>query len=108
MYNFSDPLIVTRNESLVEWLADKGIRGPVIPYATPDSVVHRNVFGTLPYWVAAFAQTVSEVHMPGLDRADRDRFNRGLLTVQEMDAAGAVINTFQVRRLHTERSLLDG
>jgi len=49
--------------------------------------------------MAAFAECVSEVTMPGLDRADRDRFNRGVLSVQEMDAAGAELVTYRVRRV---------
>lgn len=95
----SEPLIVTRNESLRAWLAERGIQGPCVDVATPSQVAHRHVYGVVPYWLAAFAETVSQVAMPGLDPADRARFNNGELTVQEMDAAGAVLERYQVRRV---------
>lgn len=95
----SDPLIVTKNESLIAWLNDKGIKAPVLEYAIPADVAHKHVYGLVPYWMAAYADVVSEVSMPHLDRLDRDRFNRGLLTTQEMDAAGAELVTYRVRKV---------
>lgn len=95
----SDALIVTRNESLLAWFKDKGITAPVLDYANPADVAHKHVYGLIPYWMAAYADIVSEVSLPGLDRHDRDRFNRGLLTVQEMDAAGAELATYRVRKV---------
>jgi len=95
----SDALIVTKNESLIAWLHDKGINAPVLEYATPSDVVHKHVYGIVPYWMAAYADVVSEVTMPHLDRPDRDRFNRGLLTIQEMDQAGAELVTYRVRKV---------
>lgn len=92
-------VIVTKNQSLIAWLNDKGVKAPVLEYANPGDVAHRHVYGIVPYWMAAFAECVSEVTMPGLDRADRDRFNRGVLSVQEMDAAGAELVTYRVRRV---------
>jgi hypothetical protein len=91
--------IVTKNPSLVAWLNAKGIKGSVYDYANPGDVAHKHVYGIVPYWMAAFADCVSEVSMPHLDREDRDRFNRGQLTTQEMDAAGAELVTYRVRRL---------
>ena len=95
----SDSIIVSNNPSLVAWLNDKGVTSPVLSYANPSDVAHKHVYGIVPYWMGAFAECVSEVTMPGLDRLDRDRFNRGELTIQEMDAAGAEIISYRVRRM---------
>lgn len=95
----TETVIVTKNPSLVAWLEDKGIKGPVLDYANPGDVAHKHVYGIVPYWMAAFADCISEVSMQGLHREDRERFNRGLLTTQEMDAAGAEIVTYRVRRV---------
>lgn len=93
----SDPVITFTNESVLAWLKEKGIKGHCTEYVRPDDILHRHVYGHLPYWLASYADCVSEVTLPRLDREDRDRFNRGLLTVQEMDAAGAQIVTYRVR-----------
>lgn len=95
----SNNVIVSRNQSLIAWLEDKGIQGPVVEHATAGDVAHKHVYGIVPFWMAAFADTVSEVNMPGLDRAERNRFNNGLLTIQEMDAAGAELVTYRIRRV---------
>lgn len=95
----SENLIVTRNESLKAWLLDNGVDGPCIEVATARDVAHRHIYGVIPYWLASFAETVSQVAMPGLTAADRVRFNNGELTVQEMDAAGAVLERYRVRRV---------
>lgn len=95
----SDRVIVTRNESLVAWFKDKGINAPVMEYATGPDVLHKHVYGLVPYWMAAYADCVYEVTMRDLTRTDRERFNRGELTVQEMDAAGAELVTYRVRRV---------
>lgn len=94
----SDPVITFTNESVLAWLKDKGIKGDCTEYVRPDDILHRHVYGHLPYWLASYADCVSEVTLPRLDREERDRFNRGLLSVQEMDAAGAQIVTYRVRR----------
>ncbi|NBT76623.1 MAG: hypothetical protein EBT15_11805 [Betaproteobacteria bacterium] len=92
------PVITFSNESVLAWLSDKGINGDRREYVRPDEILHRHVYGHLPYWLASYADSVSELTMPKLDRDDRERFNRGLMTVQEMDAAGAHIVTYRVRR----------
>ena len=94
----SDPVITFTNESILAWLQDKGIKGSHTEYVRPEHILHRHVYGHLPYWLASYADCVSEITLPRLDRADRDRVNRGALTVQEMDAAGAEIVTYRVRR----------
>jgi hypothetical protein len=95
----SDRVIVTKNESVVAWLRDKGINAPHLDYATGPDVLHKQVYGLIPYWMASYADCVYEVTMRDLSRTDRDRFNRGELTVQEMDAAGAELVSYRVRRL---------
>lgn len=95
----SNVVISSNNPSLIAWLESKGITGDVIEYLTPTNVAHKHVYGHVPYWLAAFADRVSLVHMPFLDRTDRDRFNNGTITVQEMDAAKAHVVTYQVRKI---------
>ena len=95
----SDALIVTRNDSLIAWLRHKGITAPVLDYAAPSDVVHKHIYGYVPYWMAAYADVISDVAMHNLERADRDRFNRGQLSVQEMEAAGAELVTYRVRKI---------
>lgn len=92
------PVITFANESILAWLAEKGVSGDHREYVRPDDILHRHVYGHLPYWLASYADAVSEVTLPKLDRDDRARFNRGELTVQEMDAAGAYIATYRVRK----------
>jgi hypothetical protein len=92
------PIITFTNESILAWLTEKGIIGERLEYVRPDDILHRHVFGHLPYWLAAYADCLSEVTLPRLDRDDRDRFNRGQLTVQEMDAAGAQVATYRIRK----------
>jgi hypothetical protein len=94
----SSPVITFVNDSVLAWLADKGVTGDRREYVRPDDILHRHVYGHLPYWLAAYADCVSEVTLPKLHRDDRDRFNRGLMTVQEMDAAGAHVVTYRVRK----------
>lgn len=94
----SDPVITFTNESVLAWLKEKGVKGQCTEYVRPDDILHRHVYGHLPYWLASYADCVSEVTLPRLDRDERDRFNRGLLSVQEMDAAGAQIVTYRIRR----------
>jgi hypothetical protein len=90
-------LITFKNPSLIAWLESKGITGEYKDYVTPNDVAHRHVYGHLPYWLAAYAERISEVSLPRLTRDDRQRLNAGVMTVAEMDAAGAYIATYQVR-----------
>ena len=91
MNNF---VIITRHSGAVEWLAQRGIAGPVISgNATPDDVRGKVVVGNVPLHLAALAARVASIDMPAL-RADQ----RGAdLTPAEMDAAGASINWYVVR-----------
>lgn len=95
----SDTIITFRNETIREWLKEQGVDGIYKPYVTPQDVAHRKVYGYLPMWLAAFAESVSEVSMPRLTPPERERFNRGDMTVQELDHYGARIATYQVRAL---------
>lgn len=90
----SKTIIVTRHAGMVAWLAGKGITGTVIQHATSDDVACKDVFGMLPLHLAAQANSITTVDMPGL-RADQ----RGVdLSPQEMDAAGATLSKFVVRK----------
>lgn len=90
-------VITFKNPSICAWLEEHGVKGKVLDYVTPQDIVHRNVYGHLPYWLAAYADQVNEVSIPNLTREERDRLNKGQLTVQEIDAGGAYIASYRVR-----------
>lgn len=92
----SDIVIVTRHKPLVEWLRLHGIEGEVIEQATPADVTGRDVYGILPLHLAACANSVTEVSMPGLTLEQRRKNAAGDLTIEEMDAAGATLNKYVV------------
>ncbi len=92
----TENLIVTRHATLVEWLRRRGIEGDVIAQATPDDVRGKHVYGVLPMWLAAEAETVTEVSMPGLPLEARSKVNGGDFTVEQMDGWGAELRTFVV------------
>ena len=91
-------LIVTRHSTLVEWLAQHGVTGDVIAQATAEDVKGRDVFGILPMWLAAEANSITEVSMPGLPLDARAKVNGGDYTVAQMDEWGAKMHRFTVRR----------
>ena len=97
----SNVLIVTRHKTLVEWLNQNGIHGNVIEQATPEDVEGKDVYGVLPMWLAAHANSVTEVSMPGLPLEDRKRVNGGDFTVEDMEQWGAELKTFIVREAWT-------
>ena len=92
----SEFVIVTRHSGAVEWLAERSITGQVIAHVSdPAQVAGKAVIGNLPLHLAALADRVGSIDMPGL-RSDQ----RGAdLTTEEMGAAGAVINWYEVRAL---------
>jgi len=91
------PLITFKNPAILAWLEAKGIKGEHRQYVSPQDVLHRHVYGQLPLWLAAYADRISEVSIPKLSREARERLNNGLLSVPEMDDAGAYVATYQVR-----------
>jgi hypothetical protein len=93
----SDNVITFTNASILAWLDEHGIKGKHMPYIRPMDIVHRNVFGHIPYWLAVYAASVNEVSVPRLDREDRELMRRGEITTQAMDAAGAYIATYKVQ-----------
>lgn len=97
----SDIIITFKNHSILDWLEAKGIRGEIHEYVKHTDVVHKHIIGHLPYWLAAYAESISEVSLPKLTREERRRLNEGLLSVAEMDAGGAHLVTYQVRRTPT-------
>lgn len=92
----SKNLIVTRHSTLVEWLKIHGIEGRVIAQATTEDVRGKHVYGILPLWLAAVAETVTEVSMPGLPLEARSKVNGGDFTLAQMDEWGAEMRTFVV------------
>ena len=92
----NENLIVTRHAPLVAWLEKHGITGKVIAQATPEDVRGKNVYGVLPMWLGAEANTVTEVSMPGIPLEARTRMNGGDFTIEEMDSWGASMRTFVV------------
>lgn len=88
-------LIVTRHAGMLDWLAKNGITGQVISHAKPEDVKGRQVIGTLPFYLAAMANSVTVVDLPRL-RPEQ----RGVdLTPEEMDAAGASLKTYIVKEV---------
>ena len=94
-----ETVIITRHRPLVEWLAREGIAGPVLEQADVNDVRNKHVYGVLPMWLAAEAALVSEVSMPGITLEQRKSMAAGDLSVAEMDAAGAHLVTYQVRKV---------
>ena len=87
-------VIVTRHVGLVAWLEARGIAGTVIAQATPADVQGKRVIGALPLHLAALADEVIAIDMPNLTAEQRGRD----LTPAEMDAAGATMTRYTVRR----------
>jgi putative CRISPR-associated protein (TIGR02620 family) len=92
-------IIITRHRPLVDWLAARNIVGTVIEQATADDVRGKHVYGVLPLWLAAEAESVTEVSMPGITLEQRRRNASGDMSVEEMDAAGAHLVTYKVTRI---------
>ncbi len=89
-------IIVTRHQPLIDWLAARGITGEVIAQATVEDVRGLHVYGVLPLWLAAEAESVTEVSMPDITLEQRKRNASGDMSVEEMDAAGAHMVTYKV------------
>ncbi len=91
-------IIVTRHKTLVDWLVRRGIIGEVVAQATPEDVRGKDVYGVLPLWLAAEANSITEVSMPGLPLEARAKVNGGDFTVEQMDEWGAHLQRFIVKR----------
>ncbi len=96
-------LVTSGNASITAWLDSKGIKYEYFGPVTTSEALHRHLIGLVPVWLAAYATSVSEISMPRLSRMDRARFNAGQLTPAEMDAAGAQLVTYEVRRTQAPR-----
>lgn len=57
------PLIVTRHNALIEYLAERGITGEVVSHADEAAVSGRDVVGVLPMRLASLARSFVEVSM---------------------------------------------
>jgi len=91
-------VIVSRHSGAVEWLRQQGITGEVIPHVGDAAQIQgRIVVGALPLHLAAECAEVWAVDMPGLRPEQRGQD----LTPSEMDAAGASITRYVVRRVES-------
>lgn len=88
-------VIVSRHIGAVEWLSRQGIHGRVISHATPEDVVGKVVIGNLPLHLAALAEEVWAIDMPGLSSIQRG----GELTADDMERAGARLRRYKVTAL---------
>ena len=86
-------VIVTRHAGLVAWLEVRGIAGTVIAQATPADVQGKRVIGALPLHLAALADEAIAIDLPNLAAEQRARSDPA-----EMDAAGATMTCYTVRR----------
>jgi len=104
-------IIITRHAKLVEWLKREGITGPVFEQVVSDrepigsEEIHlrdldgAHVIGVLPTWIAASGPAyISEVAMPGLPLDARKRLHAGDFSLEEMDAWGAELITYEPPR----------
>lgn len=92
-------IIVTRHAGAVEWLARHGITGEVIPHvADPALIRGRVVIGALPLHLAAEAECIGSIDLPGLPPEKRGAD----LTPEEMDAAGAALHWYVVESAASE------
>lgn len=89
-------VIVTRHAGAIEWLRQRGIEGEVIAQvASPEQIRGKVVVGALPLHLAAEAAEVVAIDMPRLSAEQRGKD----LSPAEMDAAGATLSRYVVRRL---------
>lgn len=90
-----ETVIITRHEGLVTWLAQKGIVGRVVAQAGVNDVCGKHVIGVLPLYLAAEANRITVVDLPGLTAEMRGK----ALSPDEMDAFGAQLQSYRVIRL---------
>jgi len=88
----SENIIITRHVGLVQWLANHGITGEVIPHVSnPDQIKGKDVFGILPLNLAAVCNSITTVEM------NLPPEKRGVdLIPEEMDNFGAKMARFKV------------
>lgn len=104
-------IIITRHTTLVEWLSRQGITGKVYEQVVaerepehPNEIHLRDlagahIIGILPFWIAASGIAyISEVAMPKLPLEARKRMYAGDFTLEEMDAWGASLITYEPPR----------
>ncbi|MBP5782339.1 MAG: hypothetical protein J6W04_02250 [Bacteroidales bacterium] len=90
----NNTIIVTRHTGLIDWLQQRGITGDVIASATPDDVRGKHVIGALPLHLASLALDVTTVdYTCPFDLRGQD------LSAQQLDALGAVLNTYTVAKV---------
>jgi len=90
-----ETVIVTRHAGLVEWLAQRGVRGEGLAQVKRSDIEGKIVVGALPLHLAASAAEVVAIDMPNLTAEQRGRD----LTPAEMDEAGASLARYRVQRI---------
>jgi putative CRISPR-associated protein (TIGR02620 family) len=91
----NNTVIISRHAGLLSWLAREGVTGPTVTgNATVEDVRGKHVFGILPLWLAAEAESVTEVSMPSLPLEMRGKE----YSAEDMDRFGAHMVTYKVTR----------
>lgn len=90
-------IIVARHAGLLEWLRLHGVKADrvVTGNATVEDVRGNDVYGILPLWLAAEANSVTEVSMPDLPFEMRGKE----YPAEKMDEWGAHMVRYEVKRL---------
>lgn len=88
-------VIITRHAGLLEWLKLHGVDTDrvVTGNATVEDVRGADVYGILPLWLAAEANSVTEVSMPGLPFEMRGKE----YSAAQMDEWGAHLVRYEVK-----------
>jgi putative CRISPR-associated protein (TIGR02620 family) len=92
-----DNIIVTRHQGLVDWLSEHNITGKVIDRATPNDVMGKNVIGKIPVPLAAIAESLTIVYIPGVPE---ERWNKEL-TAYDLNKYGAYMRTYKIKEIET-------
>lgn len=88
-------VIVTHHQGLVDWLNEQGYNGNVINHATPQDVLGKHVIGKLPMYMAAIAQSITQVHIPNLP----EHMWGEELTSNDLTNHGAYMRTYIVKEI---------
>jgi putative CRISPR-associated protein (TIGR02620 family) len=90
-----EAVIVTDYQNVIEWLRRQGVTAEVVP-ETPDKIRGKHVIGDLPPHLATECFTITAI---AFDKPPIKRLS--YLSADEMEAHGARLETFVVRRVAT-------
>ena len=89
-------LFVTRHKGLLDWAIQKGlVWDKHLDHARPHDVRGKNCLGVFPLWLAAEAESVTEINLRRLPMELRGKE----LTAEEVDTLSPRLNTYKVERL---------